>query len=409
MLNTALKTSPLSDYEALSTLWAAECAAPGTDLRGEALVNFDVLGPVPDGLVAELGSKLRPAGIEDRLRHAGPGEARGVDVPDDDTPVLTDKPRGEFVQKMLAAVSYLGVDGTHSDFTAGALRAGELRGVSGRVPRIDDLLAAREHREMLETEVDADLARATVLALGDLDLEIEIPASPGILREAATFDCPVHRTTQPQSITALEEDYGIAVQADRTRGLERNPAQGPPAAPSGSAAVRIARVRELLADRLHGIRVEPEIARAAVCQADQIKAARPEPVPPTRRLLRLPAEVPDEIDGAGLARELLRCSARCLEAITVGQNHAATVVALRSLYQNLDAKDTAFPISLFTWSVSRDTVGKCSTLRRSSASRRTISRHPRPALHGKMSSSTFSSNAPPPRPEGRGFRSGEFR
>jgi hypothetical protein len=65
MLNTALRTSPVSDYEALSALWAAECAAPGTDLRGEAFVNLEVLGPVPDGFVAELRSKLRPAGIED--------------------------------------------------------------------------------------------------------------------------------------------------------------------------------------------------------------------------------------------------------------------------------------------------------------------------------------------------------
>jgi hypothetical protein len=30
-------------------------------------------------------------------------------------------------------------------------------------------------------------------------------------------------------------------------------------------------------------------------------------------------------------------------------------------------------------------------------------------LHWKGSSSTFNSNAPPPRPEGRGFRRGEVR
>jgi len=62
MPNTTAATAPLSHYEALSTLWAAAYTARGTDLRGESLVNLDVLTPVPHGFVVELGSKLRPAG-----------------------------------------------------------------------------------------------------------------------------------------------------------------------------------------------------------------------------------------------------------------------------------------------------------------------------------------------------------
>ena len=59
MPSTTPATDPLSYYEVLSALWTAACTARGTDLRGQSLVNLDVLNPMPDGLVVELGSKLR--------------------------------------------------------------------------------------------------------------------------------------------------------------------------------------------------------------------------------------------------------------------------------------------------------------------------------------------------------------
>src|SRR5579863_2878729 len=62
MLNTALRTHPVSCSKVCDTFWAADCTAARTRLGGEAFINFDVLGAVPQGFVAELGSKLRPAG-----------------------------------------------------------------------------------------------------------------------------------------------------------------------------------------------------------------------------------------------------------------------------------------------------------------------------------------------------------
>jgi len=59
MPSTTAATDPLSYYEVLSALWAAACTARGTDLRGQSLVNLDVFNPMPDGLLVELGSKLR--------------------------------------------------------------------------------------------------------------------------------------------------------------------------------------------------------------------------------------------------------------------------------------------------------------------------------------------------------------
>ncbi len=88
MPSTTAATAPVPYYEALSTLWAAACAARGGDLRGESLVNLDVLGPMSRGFGVKLGSKLRPAGIEHGLGQAGSGQSAGIDVADAEAPVL---------------------------------------------------------------------------------------------------------------------------------------------------------------------------------------------------------------------------------------------------------------------------------------------------------------------------------
>jgi hypothetical protein len=95
MRSTTSATDPVSYYEVLSTFWAVACAARGTDLRGQSLVNLEVLGSKLDSFVVELGSKLRPAGIEYGLRQAGSGKPTGIYVADADAPVLPHEPGGE--------------------------------------------------------------------------------------------------------------------------------------------------------------------------------------------------------------------------------------------------------------------------------------------------------------------------
>ncbi len=114
MPSTTTATNPLSDYEALSTLWATACSARGTDLRGESLIHLDVLGPVPRGFVAKLRSKQRPAGIEHGFGQAGSGQSGAIDVADADAPVLAHETRGQLVQEVLTAVRDPGVDGPNA-------------------------------------------------------------------------------------------------------------------------------------------------------------------------------------------------------------------------------------------------------------------------------------------------------
>src|SRR6185437_12416532 len=155
MPSTTAATTPVSYYEALSTLWAAARTARGTDLRGKSLVNLDVLTPVPHGFVSELGSKLRPAGIEHGFGQAGAGQSAGIDIADADAPVLAHEPRGQLVQEMLAAVRDLRVDGPHTGLASGTLCDTERPLVLAIDAWGFDLLTRREGDQGFEAEVDA--------------------------------------------------------------------------------------------------------------------------------------------------------------------------------------------------------------------------------------------------------------
>jgi len=215
MRDTALSTTSVSYFKVCDTFGAADCAAARTDLSREALINLDVLGPVPDGFVAELGSKLRPTCIEYGFRHTGPGEARRIHVANANASIGAHESRGFDVMEMSAAIGDLSVDCLHSLLAPGALCDGERFSVLGEVPGISNLLAGGEHGKGLEAQVDTNFARAAVPLLSYLDLQVEVPATAGILREAAGTDLTVDRAALPEAVSLSEKDHGVAVQADR--------------------------------------------------------------------------------------------------------------------------------------------------------------------------------------------------
>jgi hypothetical protein len=171
-------------YEVLSTFWAAARTACGTDLRGQSLLNLDVLNSVPDGFVVELGSKLRPAGIEYGLGQAGSGKPERIDVTDTDALVLPHQPSGQPMLEMLATVRDLGVDGSHAGLAPGALGNGERLLVFAVEARRFNLLACGARGQGPKTQVDADFTVPVVSVFRDLDLQIEIPAAAGVPRGA---------------------------------------------------------------------------------------------------------------------------------------------------------------------------------------------------------------------------------
>lgn len=260
MPSTTATTNPLSYYEVFSTFWAAAHTACGTDLRGHSLVNLDVFGSVPDGFVAELRSKLRPAGIEHGPGQAGPGQCTEIDVADADAPV----------------------------------------------------------------------------------------------------------------------------------------------------AVCIPRDGKLLADRLHGVRVQPEELTATAGELDQIETRGPVPVVSPGGFLDLAAVVPDVVHRPSLS-EKMPAGGRILDPVAIGQHHG-NIVLDRCHRIKIDAKHFAGIFTPDFASAMTGITNMYGTMRlggglQDAHRRCSRIRHPR----HRSATVKGSHRAPPPRPERRGFRRGEFR
>ena len=325
MSSTTSTTRPLSYYEVLSTFWAAARTACGTDLRGESLVNLDVFGPMPHGFVVELGSKLRPAGIEHGLGQAGSGQSRGIDIADADAPVLPHESGRQLMQEMPPTVCDPGVDSPHARPMTGTLRDRECPLVLSVEPRCLDFLAGRERRQEFQPEINADLADPVVPVFRNLNLQIQIPAAASILRKAPTANFPLNWTAEPEPIAAPEEHYAVAANSCRARGLKGDPAQGLSTAPSRPLAVGISRERKLLADRLNRVRVQAQELAATRGQPDQIETRGPLLVVPASSLLDFAAIVPDAIHRPSLSQKM-PTGGRILDPVSIGQHHTAIVL-----------------------------------------------------------------------------------
>ena len=336
MPSTTATTAPLSDYEALSTLWAAAHSARGTDLRGKSLVNLDVLSPVPDGLIADLRSKLRPAGIEYGLGQAGAGQSRGIDITDADASVLAHQPRGQLVQEVLAAGGNLRVDGPHTRFASGTLCNGKCPLVLAVDAWGLDHIARRERDQGLQAQVDADLPDAMFSVLRDLDLKIQVPAAAGILGEAAAEDPAIYGAAEPEPVSPPEEHHGIALQSDGPRRLEGDPSEGFSPPPSRPLAAGIAGDRKLLAHRLHGIRVQAQELAAAAGEIDQIEARGPALVVSPSGVVDVPAIVPHPAHGPGLLLKV-PTGGGILDPVPVREHHRDRIV-VAIIFNNPDAE-----------------------------------------------------------------------
>jgi len=317
-------------------LWAAAHTARGTDLRGKSLVNLDVLSPVPDGLVADLESKLRPAGIEYGLGQAGAGQSRGIDVADVDAPVLAHQPRGQLVQEVPAAGGNLRVDGPHAGLASGTLCDRQCLLVLAVDARGLDHLARGERGQGFQAEINADLPDPMLAVLRDLDLKIQVPAAAGIFGEAAAEDPAVYGAAEPEPVSPPEEHHGIALQSDGPRRLEGDPSQGLSPPPSRPLAAGIAGDRKLLAHRLHGIRVQAQELAASTGEPDQIEARGPALVVPPSGVVDVPAIVPDPVHLPSLSAKV-PAGGGILDPVPVREHHRDRVV-VATMFNNPDAE-----------------------------------------------------------------------
>jgi hypothetical protein len=143
----------------------------------------------------------------------------------------------------------------------------------------------------------------------------------------------------------------------------------------------VSRDRKLLADRLHGIRVQAEELTAAGSQLDQIEARGPTLVVAAGGLLNLPAIVPHPVHRPSLLLKV-PTGGRILDPVPVGQHHGNMIVDTRC-ENKTDAKHRA---DIFTL----DLPSVCDA-----------------KTHASTNSIVIG-NALPPRRERRGFRRGEL-
>jgi hypothetical protein len=407
MPSTTTTTHPVPHYEVLSTFWAAACTARGTDLRGQSLVNLEVLSAVPDGFVAELGSKLRPAGIEYGLGQAGSGQSTGIDIADANAPALAHEPRGEFVQEMLATIGDLRVEGPHAGLAPGTLGDGEGMLILAVEARRLDLLARGERCQRLQAKIDTHLAGPMLSVVRNLHLQIEVPAIAGILSEAPAVNLAVDGPAEPEPVPPPEEYCCITVPANRTRCLEGDPSQTLPTTPSRPLAVDISRNCELLADRLNRIRVQAQELTATRGEVDQIEAGRPVLVVAARGFLDLRAVVPDPVHRPGLPRKM-PTGGRILDPVPVCQHHGDRIVD-ECCKSKIDGKHAADIFTLDLPSAATEITNTYGAARTSGGLRDASHRRSRIRVLCHLSATAGATDrAPPPHPERRGFRRGEF-
>jgi hypothetical protein len=295
------------------TFRATDCTAVGAGLGSPSFVGLNVSRPVPSGFVSELRPQHRPTRIEDGLSHPSFREFGRADITNDDQFVFASEPRAPLVKMVTTGVGDLGVDRADAALISSTLRNGE-RGLMlavGAKGRNGRAIAACGKR--LEPEVDADLAATRRQIVSDFALETDVPASPGVLNEAARLKCPVDLSRLPEAELASEVDDVRAVDLHRARD-KRNPAKRPLRAIAGAEAraplVLVSGDGKLATYRLHGIRVQTEFGGAPGAEFDQVKCRRPTDgetrlAPPFGLALRSDAEVPHLVAGPSVAIEVL--------------------------------------------------------------------------------------------------------
>lgn len=243
-----------------------------------SFVGLNVNSPVPAGFVAELRTQHSPARIQDGLRHLGFREFGGADVTNDDQGVFADKPRRRLVNLMFPRIGDLGVDRADAALVSGALRNGKRGLVLAVVAKRRNGRAVTQRGKRLKPQINADATVAGRQIVSDLALENDEPSPARILGKASGLDALGKVAGFPEPEPTLEIGQLRPVDLHRARD-KRHPAEGtlgPEAcAEARTLALGVTRCGELAADRLNGVRMQPEQRAATGAEFDQVERARP--------------------------------------------------------------------------------------------------------------------------------------
>lgn len=324
MHNTTATTHPLPYSKVCDTSRprVGQGAATRTDLGTERLIHFLEPRAMLNSLVREHRSEGRPAYVSDAFRHAGFGEFRGRHIADRDVIEFVDKPARQLVQKVPARVHDTRMDVHSLSLLARPLRLPELFLKTPEVARVVDGFSVGQSGEAFQAQVDADASTHwALLWLLDFDADVQKPVAArvsgkigsvldlGAYWQVAALEHPEFSTVEVEAAGRL---FYVAP-------LQRHPAERLLAPVAKEGAILLAtRLGVLLADRIHGARVQAEFLAAARCELVQIEASGPTLAPLKRVLLRVVGEIPD----VGYRPSLLvQQPVQGLDAVAVNEDH----------------------------------------------------------------------------------------
>lgn len=322
-----MPASPLPHSKLCDTFRASECTAPGTQLGRVVFADDFERCAGPKALVLQHRSEHRPAGVQHGFCHPRLRQSGRIHVTDDNAGMLAHDPRRVLMQEVFPAIPCFRVQHRRQTLLAALLRQRKPLFVSPVERRHLDLATIGERREVFQTEINGDCGTLLGRRFGNLNLNVKIPASTGILGKAGGLDLGVGRngTREPQSVFAAEHHDRSArlIDLKGTWSIERHPSERSALAgtPRRTTLRGLSRVRKLSGDSAKTIAVDAKFCTGTGHQPDEIKFARPSCMPPMRLALCRTAKVPYIVHRASHAPQMFSAGL-VLDTIAVCEDHA---------------------------------------------------------------------------------------
>lgn len=312
---------PFSNPKTLSAFRAAHGTAMGTGLGCEVFRHFTIHHLPRYRFVFKKVAEDRPSGIVHGFGHLRFYQLSAGNSADHDQFTGFCQSISGFVQKVFAPVGDLGMKIPRLPGTALTLMFSKLLLLVAIPARGFDLGAIGTGGERFQAQIDAKVLLASCYGFfWRFADEIDVPASSCILREAAAFNGAGNSSTVPEPKNLSRVADGI-LQNFNAGGFEGNPAQRPLAAPAQFPfLLLLAAGGVFLADRLHRLRVQPQVLAASRSQFVQVKAAGPALIPAQGVLLGFVTEVPHDIDRTRHFYQRVSAS-RVFYSVAKGFNH----------------------------------------------------------------------------------------
>ena len=223
-------------------------------------------------------SKRTPACIEHGFCHSCLSKGGGVYVADDDQKVFASETCRLLVKMVAPRVRDFCVDRTDPFLVSGALRDSQKTLVFPVMPQGRDMGSIRHRSEVLQAEINADMATTSRQIIGHLALERHVPAATGIFDERTRFYFSIQFPRLPERKVALEVNGLVLPNLNRASD-KRDPAKSTLWTETGSEfgapTMLVTRFDELTADAADRIRVKPDIGRTTGGEFDQVESRRP--------------------------------------------------------------------------------------------------------------------------------------